>query len=309
MDPLEQSSMPARVEEQPAGSAGATKCEVDTLATMAVGVIAWIAFAVLHEVVGHAGVAAILGEDVRGLATTTAHIHDFYEIDSVTDRIGEWGFRLVCAGGFLMNFFTALLALVLLASGRVKSPSFRYFLWLFSTVSIVQQSFWMTVLPFSGLGGDWVAFLEGLDPAVTWKIILTAIGLTLFVVGMKLPFHLWHPILPIEAQTRRRCIRRLTLVPMAAAFVVQSLSVLWAPLSWSRYGMLITIATFLPIGIWLLVVSKFRRWPTAQSPDSTLRIGREASWLTAAIVLSILFIAWLGPGIGSFEGHPQYVGQ
>ncbi|UCE25191.1 MAG: hypothetical protein JSU74_03860 [Candidatus Zixiibacteriota bacterium] len=291
-----------RQENQTAGEG------INRLTIISIASVAWILFVVLHEVIGHAAVAAALGEDVRGLATTTAHIHDFYNIDHVAARIGEWGFRAVCAGGAVLNFVTAFAAIMMLTCKRLTDPAVRYFLWLFATVSIVQQAFWMTILPFTGLGGDWVAFLNNLRPSFLWKSALTLLGVTLFFAGIKLPFSKWRPVLPADTKPKRQYIRRLTLEPIAVAFMLQLLSVLFAPLSWSRYGLAVTVATFVPLGIWLAVMMRSRRWPVAEGANSTIRIDLKIGWIAAALILTVLFVAWLGPGIGSFEGHPQYNG-
>lgn len=273
---------------------------------ISVGLVVWALFVVLHELIGHAGIAAIQGEDVRGVATTTAHIHDFYEPSHVSSRIGYWGFRSVCAGGALMNYVTAGVALLLLASTKVRRPSMRYFLWLFASISIVQQSFWLAVQPFLGLGGDWIAFLNGLHSPLLWKTLLTATGIALFFLGIMLPLRLWRPALPSDR--RKWAVWKLAGLPLAAAFVMQLASVFWAPLSWSRYGVIVTVLTFVPLGIWLVIIRRSTRWSEGADRDTRFTIPFHAGWVAAAFVMAVLFVALLGPGIGSFEGHPQFEG-
>jgi hypothetical protein len=271
----------------------------------AIGVVAWIVFAVLHEVVGHALVASLLGEQVNAVSTVTAHIDDFYEIDNVAARIGAWGFRLVCAGGALVNLLSAGFALLLLASARIQDSAVRYFLWLFSSICIVQQSFWITVQPFAGLGGDWVAFLNGLEPLIAWKAGLTGTGLMLFILGVWLPTKVWQPNFTSDRATVRSSVKRLTIIPILVSFAVQLLSMQWLPLTWSRYGVLFAIATFLPLVIWIFAVN---RMSLPENSRATFRLPLAPGWIVVALVLIALFVVWLGPGIGSFEGHPQFSG-
>jgi len=96
---------------------------------VAISIVAWSLFAVLHEIVGHGGSALLLGERVQGAVTTTVHIIDFYDLNHVTGRIGWWGFRAVAAAGTFVNLVTGIIALFLLRSKKITRPSIRYF-WL-----------------------------------------------------------------------------------------------------------------------------------------------------------------------------------
>jgi len=51
---------------------------LDIFTIIAVGVAAWVLFAMLHEMIGHGVVAVLLGENVKGLVSTTVYIEDFY---------------------------------------------------------------------------------------------------------------------------------------------------------------------------------------------------------------------------------------
>jgi hypothetical protein len=267
-----------------------------------------VAFVVLHEVVGHAGTAVLLGEDVRGLATTTAHIHDFYQIDHVVSRIGRWGFRLISAGGPMMNYITAAIALLLLMGNRVRSATGRYFLWWFASLSLVQQAFWMAMQPLLNQGGDWSAFLVGLHPPLVWRLIVTAAGIGLLFIGVWVPLRLWRPGLSSEFVSRRRAVRTLAGLPIVASFILQVLSVLWGPLSSLRYGLAITTLSFVPVGLWFLIIRRSARWADGRRESSGPIVPFSRTWIAVAVVLSLAFAAWLGPGIGSFQGHPMLEG-
>lgn len=86
----------------------------DISTIVAIAIVAWALFAVLHEIVGHGGAAFFLGEKVLGAVSTTVHIMDFYDLSHVVDRIGWWGFRVVAAAATAVNLATGALALLLL---------------------------------------------------------------------------------------------------------------------------------------------------------------------------------------------------
>jgi len=271
----------------------------------AIGIVAWCIFAVLHEILGHAGAAILLGEQVQGAVTTTVHIADFYNLEHVTDRIGWWGFRTVAAAGTFVNFLAATLALLFLRSKSVTLPAMRYFLWFFATLSIFQQAFWLAVMPFASLGGDWAAFFIELRPAIPWKLGATLTGIILLWIGFKVPLRLWATTFGTGTQ-HSDLIWQLSSVPLVAAFTVQIFSVLWSPLSGSRYTTLVSLFSFIPLMIWLVIFNTTKHFQDNSSSE-TIRIERSYGWMAAGIIVAIIFIGVLGPGIGSFEGHPNYL--
>jgi hypothetical protein len=272
---------------------------------MAIATVAWTLFAFLHEVVGHGGAAILLGETVRGVLTTTVHIEDFYELDHVTGRIGWWGFRTVAAAGTGVNFVTAALALLLLDSGSITQPAVRYFLWLFATISLFQQAFWMAVMPYTELGGDWTAFFVELEPSEAWKIGVTSAGVLLLGTGYFLPSRVWNTSLGVDRGERRRCMRVLTVLPILTAFGVQMLSVIRSPLSGSRHTTIVSLFSFIPLVLWLLLVNSIDK-PGIQSDHDRFRLDRSNAWVAAGVAAFLLFVLVLGPGVGSFEGHPDF---
>jgi len=166
---------------------------LDILTISSIGIVSWVLFATLHEIIGHGVVAAIFGEEFKGAVSTTVHIVDFYKLDNVVERIGWWGFRTVAAGGSIFNFITAAIALILLANSKIKNPSFRYFLWLFSSISIFQQALWLAIMPFAAIGGDWTAFFIEINNPILWKLFVSTIGLILLWIGIYIPMKLWSP--------------------------------------------------------------------------------------------------------------------
>jgi hypothetical protein len=279
----------------------------DIPTVIAISIFSWSLFAVLHEVVGHGVSAILLGEKLLGAVTTTVHIDDFYDLDHVASRIGWWGFRTVAATGSLVNFITGALAIILLRSERITSPTTRYFLWLFATISIVQQAFWLAVMPFAGLGGDWTAFFVELEPAVLWKAGVTAIGIFLLWAGYQLPIRQWMPAIRGDRNERWAQIRRLTIVPILAAFIFQMLSILWSPLEGPRHTTIVSVFSFIPLFLWL-IPANLVRWPEAPSSSEIFHLNRSKVWLVIGLIALVLFVFVLGPGIGSFTGHPSYGG-
>jgi hypothetical protein len=118
---------------------------------IALSTVAWAVVDVLHEIVGHAGAAVLLGVPVRAVSTTTVYL--------AWDQIHSLGdVRTVDAAGTVLNLVTGGLALLALRSRRVMSSASRYFLWLFATMSFV-----VSTLNFVA-GGDWAEVTTELEP-------------------------------------------------------------------------------------------------------------------------------------------------
>jgi hypothetical protein len=271
---------------------------------VAISIVAWSLFAVLHEIVGHGGSAMLLGEKVQGLVSTTVHITDFYDLDRVADRIGWWGFRAVAAAGTFVNLITGFIALLLLRSRKITQPSMRYFLWLFASISIFQQAFWLAVMPFLSIGGDWTAFFIKLVPSNSWRSGITIFGLILLWIGLYIPIRLFNPFGESAINNSRSLVRRMTIIPIVAAFIIQFLSVLWSPLSGPRHTTIVSIFSFIPLILWLTLVNLIR-WPHAPSSVETFQLERNNAWLIIGFVVFYLFVVVLGTGVGSFTGHPS----
>lgn len=281
------------------------KQTIDVLTVIGITAVVWPLFAFAHEIIGHGVSAFMLGEEVRGAVSTTVHIHDFYNLDHVSDRIGWWGFRIVASAGTIVNLITGAIALILLHSRRVANTHLRYGLFLLATISIFQQAFWMAIMPFVKLGGDWTAFFIELDYGVYWRTGITIIGLALLGLGYYLPLYFWKPNFGAELKKRKSIIRKLTFIPILSAFIIQFLSILGSPLSGPRHTIIPAIFSFIPFIIWLIPANTISKlWVCTNAPETVLT--RNYFWIVAGLITSFLFIVVLGMGIGSFEGHPDY---
>jgi len=279
------------------------KVHLSTIA--AISIVTWSLFAVLHEILGHAGAAFLLGEDVRGAVSTTVHIADFYNLNSVSNRIGWWGFRFVAAAGTLINLSTGLIALLLLKSKQITQTSTRYFLWLFASISIFQQGFWLTVMPFAALGGDWTAFFIELDHNKLWKIGVTIAGAFLLWFGYHMPLYRFWSRYKVSKTVSRSLKAQFSIVPILVAFITQLLSVMWSPLNGPRHTTIVSIFSFIPLILWLIPINLIQ-WPHSPSAMEMFQLKRSNSWILAGFVAFFLFVVLLGTGIGSFSGHPDY---
>lgn len=266
--------------------------EIDVPTLIALSAVAWALVDVLHEIVGHAGAAVLLGVPVRAVSTTTAYLA-WGEIQSVGDV------RTIDAAGTVVNLVTGCLALLALRSRRVTSAASRYFLWLFATLSFIVVTLNLLV------GGDWSEIASGLEPSGLWRAGFVAAGMVLAVVGYVLPLRLWMPAL----RQNRRLQLKITAIPVAVAIVVQTLSVAGSPFVRRPWGsgqnaLATVVALSFFFGLWLALVNLLQR-PRSTEPVEGIRLTRSKSWLAVGLIVFLVFVAVLGPGLGPLGDDPR----
>lgn len=274
---------------------GDRRVEIDTPTLVTVSALAWATANVLHEIVGHAGAAVVLGIPVRAISTTTAFI-DWEEIESAAQV------RIISAAATSVNLLTGVLALGALRWLDVKSTAMRYFLWLFAVVSFTMVTWNMVTLPLLG-AGDWGDFAERLDHAGLWTAWVVAAGVVVAIVGYRLPLRLFLP----DLHDRPGLRHKITLVPVTAMIVVQTLSVTMSPFATApaeTNHLFASVFAYAHLMVWALLVNR-GVGPRSTLPAGDIALNRSTGWLAAGLVIVMVFIAVLGPGVGPLEDDPR----
>lgn len=266
--------------------------EIDVPTLSALSAVAWVLADVLHEIVGHAGAAVLLGVPVRAVSTTTVYL-GWDEVDSLTDV------RTIHAAATVLNLATGCLALLALRSHRMTSSASRCFLWLFATISFVVVTLQLLV------GADWEVVTTGLEPGGFWSAGVFAAGVLVGVAGYMLPLRLWMP----DLRAHRRLQLQITAIPVAVLIVVQALSVVRSPFAAQPLGagdnaLITVVALSLFFGVWLALVNLVQR-PRSTAPVESIRLIRSKTWLAAGLIVFVVFVAVLGPGLGPLEEDPR----
>jgi hypothetical protein len=265
------------------------RIKIDIPTLVAISTMVWVLVNVSHEIMGHAGSAFLLGIPVRAVSTTAVSI----EWDKVTS---SGAYRIIMAGGTLMNLIGGTAALILLSLRKQAYSATRYFLWLFSTFSfIIVAMNLVSVVPIGG--GDWTEFTRQLEPRNLWKGIIIGIGMIITIFGYILPLRIWMPVL----KSNRREQLAITAIPVFTMIVVQSLSLIGSPFASLPSGgmhLLASLFAYLHFVLWAILVNAIPA-PRSKNPPQSIRLPRSNAWLASGLLLALFYIVVLGSGIGS----------
>ncbi len=144
-----------------------------------IGVAAYMAADVMHEVFGHAGTCLIIGQKIRLLT-------------SVYFR-SQPGSVITDLGGPISNLFLGLLIFYFLKRKKNFSILSRLLLFLTMLYSFYWFSGTIIESSFSG-SGDWTYLIKQLDLGGLGKIILMITGITAYYFSIRLNYRQFHEI-------------------------------------------------------------------------------------------------------------------
>jgi hypothetical protein len=206
------------------------------------------------------------------------------------------GWRIIGAGGTIVNLITGGLALAILRFKKPQLHSFQYFLWLFSAVSLLSAFGYLLFSGVTGIG-DWIAVVRNIIPNIIARILLVVIGAVLyFWLTPKLLVpefkHFLSGSIPLNLQ-----IFSLLRFP----YVIGGTTVLVAGLLNPH----ISNVLFVSAAISAFAATSLLAWyphskihsTLASLPTAPLTIRASWSWILAGSVTLLFFVGILGQGI------------
>ncbi|TMQ67234.1 MAG: hypothetical protein E6K79_00380 [Candidatus Eisenbacteria bacterium] len=244
-----------------------------------IGLVAYAACDMVHEVLGH-GLACLL-TGVRALSLSTV------ALQTGTSN------RFVAAAGSIANVAAGVLAMSLFRRGTIFGAT-RYFLWLFAALNLLNGTGYLL---FSGVldFGDWAVVIAGLEPHGAWRAMMAAAGAVLYVGAVRLIASQMITLVRSGEVDRLEVPRLvfpaylaggLLLVAAATLNRISPSLVLMSGVS-SGFGAMAGVA-FVP----RLVERR-----TEESASAVAPLSFNLGWVVAGLVVAVAFIAVLGPGV------------
>lgn len=266
---------------------GAPRSELNLWTIGSIAVVAYCLANVLHEGLGHGGACLLMGGQPKSLNAI------FFEYDQNT--VSAFGRRIIAAGGSVINLLTGGIAFAALRFGRPRADALRYFLWLFSSVSLLMAFGYLLFSGVLGLG-DWSIVFDRLAPSTVVRGGLILVGGFLYcwaapqllIPGLK---NFLDRSQPLEPQVRR--LARLPYFVGGITFIVAGL------LNPYGYQLVLMSAVAASFGATsLLAWCKVPEGDPAPSPrNEPVTLNRHPGWIVAAALTLVIFVGILGHGI------------
>lgn len=259
----------------------------DSLVTVAaIGVLAFIATDIAHEVVGH-GIGLLLAGGRAGMLTTTKLIYPA--------QLPAPLWRIFDLGGPIGNLTWAALCLGLQRLIRPAAPGWRLFLWAGATFALFWEFGYLTKCGLSG-EGDAMALIAGLKPAGLWRAILFVAGLFLYRGAIRLLAADFHFVVRAAETKWQPRVRRILVTLYLAGGVAACAGAMLDPRGPGeilRSGAASSFVACLGLGL----VPKFFPLYPDNSVTSRDLVPRNIPLVILATMAFLLFTLVLGPGI------------
>lgn len=260
-------------------NAGAGSPLYDKLTVVAISALAAIVGDVLHEGLGHAGVAILSGAHRVTVSTVAMQS----EMDT------KW----IAAAGPLTNLvFGAIFWLLLLRPQRYR-PAARYFL----ILAMAGNLFTATGYPlFSGVSnfGDFAQVIAGWHPLWLWRVALIAVGAATYYASMLIVADKLRPFRRNDDDPRK--MRTLCWVPYFTQGILAGVAGLFNPA-----GIVYVFVSALPASLGamsgLLAMPGMLRRPQPSKGDSAGPVPRSAAWIAVGAIVSLFYIFVIGRGV------------
>lgn len=255
------------------------------LTVIAIAIIAYAADDAVHELIGHGTIALFLKIKILAIA-------------SVGLQTAESN-RLVAAAGAIANVLAGSIGL--LSARRFHgSASWRYFLWLFGFLNLMNGTGYLMASALLN-SGDWAVVIAGLQPPMMWRGGMGLVGLCLFAACIRWATTAMTTMIR-EGSVNPRDIVRLTLPAYFAGgilFVVASVFNPYGPgfilPSGAGASFGITFGLLLVPGMVKNEAKHHREAGSAGEEPASLPFSKR--WIFAGALVGAIFIGIFGRGI------------
>ncbi len=245
------------------------------------------ALAISFTVAFHEGVHALacltVGGDLQGAALYPS-----------CENTTELQAKMVVISAPTYNLLAGLLAWRLFRHSRNRSSESQFFLWLFM---LMNWFYFAGYFVFSGVtnAGDWSIVIEGWQPIWLWRVLMTLVGVLLFVSFVRQGLVEFGKVACKHAGEHFQCVNRLCLMSYFTSFLVILFAGFFCP--WGLTSLPVTAALFAVLGAlspFLLMMRWFRTDRFAKLADEPLEIHRRWRWIVTSLVVVFVYVFVVG---------------
>ncbi len=255
---------------------------IDWLTVVGIAALAISLTIAFHEAI-HAITCLAVGGKLQG-----------YTMYASCESSADLHAKVVAASGPIYNLLAGLLAWLGFRHARNRSSETQLFLWLFM---LMNWFYGAGYIAFSGITnvGDWSVVIAGWQPAWLWRVLMTVVGLLLFIFSIQQGLKEFGKVVCADANPQCHCINRLCIMSYFTSFVVVLFAGFFCPYGLTSFP--VTAGLFAVAGAlspFLVMIRWFRTNRFAKLAKSPLEIHRKWRWIITSLVAVFVYVFVLG---------------
>jgi hypothetical protein len=257
-------------------------------------VIDWLTVAAIAAIAISFTVAFHEGVHALTCLAVGSHLQEYSALYVSCDSSTVLQEKMVAGSAPLFNLLAGVLLWIILWNSRRQTSEIRFFLWLLMLMNwFYAAGYWI----FSGLSniGDLAVVIRGWQPNWLWRVLMTIIGVMLFVFFIRLGLQEFGKMVGGEAEEQFHRANKLFFLSYIVSFVVILIAGFFCP-----HGLLslpVTAGLFAVLGAlspFLWMIRWFRTKRFQKLVKEPLAIHRKWQWLVAAIFVVFMYAFILG---------------
>ena len=256
---------------------------VDSLTVIAIAIVAYAVANVCHEVIGHCGMAVVVGTKCKLISSTYIPL---------ATEVPTWKYNIIVAAGVTANLIAALVCLVLLRRQANLQPPVRYFLWLTMCVNLFLPSTYIAVAPIIKFGDAYI-LIHKLPGQFFWRSAVALTGAVILLFSFMLCRTELSKLIGTGGPAARRIAWKLVAPAYVAGGIVTVASALFSQLE-AKWAQLQAAGGTFGLTVWLLLLPFVIPEPRVKH---SFVVARSVRWIVVGAVVALIFVGVLGRGI------------
>lgn len=257
----------------------------DRFTVIAIAVIAYAGANICHEIIGHCGMALLVGTKCTLISSTYIPL---------ATQPPMWKYRIIVVAGSTANWTFALLCLGLIRSLRTTNPGLRYFLWLSLCVNLFLPSTYLLAAPVIKFGDSYI-LVSDLRAQFFWRSALVLAGAVICLLSFQLCRTELGRLIGVGGWMARSIAWELVAPAYVAGGIVTVASGLLSQLP-AKWAQLEAAGGTFGLTVWLLLLPFGIPAPPAPEQHPFV-VPRSVGWIVAGTLSTLIFIGVLGRGI------------
>ncbi len=258
---------------------------IDRLTVVAIAFIAYSSANIAHEIIGHCGMALVVGTKCTIISSTYIPLATFPP---------TWKYNIIVVAGCTGNFVVAFISLVLLRRTGMANPALRSLLWLMMAVNLFLPSAYIAVAPIIRFGDSYI-LIQNLPGQIFWRLAVSLVGAAVLGTSFWVCRKELGKLIGIGGRAGRAIAWELIGTAYIAGGVITVTSALFSQLA-AKIAQLEAAGGTFGLTIWLLLLP-LTMPRTGMSERSPLTIVRSIGWILAGALTALIFVGVLGRGI------------